>query len=104
MLCHFQVAKVARFGTKPAGILEVIGKNVALELLPLAVAKQSIELWRCFDSWNQVFLRCPACLNRRMQREPVLGVRSKRDDVSRFSDPSKQIAAENFHRHISGET
>ena len=34
--------KSARFGTEPAAILDVIGKNVALELFSLAVAKQDV--------------------------------------------------------------
>src|SRR5678816_2614015 len=39
LLCHFQVPKAARFRTEPAGILDMVWKNVALELFSLAVAK-----------------------------------------------------------------
>src|SRR4029450_12510407 len=47
LLGHSQVAKCTRLGTEPTGILDIIGKNVALELFSLAVAKQYIQLrWR----------------------------------------------------------
>src|SRR5262249_35404957 len=54
LLGYFKVAKCTRLGTKPAGILDVIWKNVALELFSLAVAKQPIQLrWR-FNGWDNM--------------------------------------------------
>src|SRR6516225_7372735 len=89
LLGHFKIAKCTRLGTKPAGILDVIGKNVALELFSLAVAKQYIQLrWR-FNGRDNVFLRRTARVDRRMQREPVIRVRPECDHVPRFPDRPK---------------
>src|SRR4029077_522310 len=89
LLGHFKVAKCTRLGTKPAGILDVIGKNVALELFSLAVAKQYIQLRWGFNGWDNVFLRRTARISRRMQREPIIRVRPECDDVTRFPDRPK---------------
>src|SRR5215475_9288115 len=89
LLGHFKVAKCPRLGTKPAGILDVIWKNVALKLFSLAVAKRYIQRrWR-FNGWNHMFLRRTARVSRRMQREPVIGMRPECDDVVRFPDRPK---------------
>ena len=40
----------------------------------------------------------------RLQSEPVISVRSECDDVTRFPDRPKQIAAENFHRYTARKT
>ncbi|KAG0505401.1 MAG: hypothetical protein Udaeo_12570 [Candidatus Udaeobacter sp.] len=67
----------------------MIWKNVALELFSLTVAKQAVQLsWR-LDGWDNMFLRSAARVDRRLQREPVIGVRAECDDVVRFPDRSK---------------
>ena len=67
----------------------MIGKDVALELSSLAVAKEDFQLsWRR-DGWDNVFLQRTARVDRRLQREPVIGVRAECDDVARFPDRPK---------------
>src|SRR5215472_16839545 len=81
LLGHFKVPKAARFGTKPAGILDVIGKNVSFQLVSLTIAKQDVELSWHFDGGNNAFLQRTPRVRRRLKREPVIGVRAERDDV-----------------------
>ena len=70
-------------------MLDIIRQNVALKLFSLAVAKQNVHLsWR-LDGWDNVFLQRTACVDGRLQREPVIGVWAECDDVVRFPDRSK---------------
>src|SRR5262249_57708231 len=56
LLGHFKVAKCTRLGTKPAGILDVIGKKVALKLFSLAVGNGSIQLRRRVNGSHNLLL------------------------------------------------
>src|SRR5947199_636979 len=103
LLNHLEIAKGPRLGAKPAGVADVIGQDFALELLSLAITKQNVQIGRRFDRWHNAFLRRTASVGRRLQREPIIGMRAERDDVARFPDRPKQIAAKNFHWHVAGE-
>ena len=103
LLNHLEMAKTLRLGAKPARAANVIGQDFALEVFSLAITKQNVQLsWR-FDRRHKPFLRYPAAVGRRLQREPIISVRAERDDVARFPDRPKQITAKDFHRHVAGE-
>src|SRR5438874_13221499 len=104
LLGHSQVAKAACFGTKPAGIMNVIGKDLSLQLFALAIAKQDVELSWHVDTWDNAFLRCASSIGRRLKREPVIGVWAECNDVARFPDRPKKIAAKNFPGDAAGKT
>jgi hypothetical protein len=89
LLDHLEVPKAARLGTKPAGILDVVGKNLSLKLVSLTIAKQHVELSWHFDGWDVAFSQRTPNIGRRLECEPVIGMRSKRDDVARFPDRPK---------------
>src|SRR4029077_13022773 len=81
----------------------MIWKNVALKLFSLAVAKQDVQLsWR-LDGWDNMFLGRAARVDRRLQREPVIGVRTEYYYVEFVLDWAEQIAAKIFHRHAAGK-
>ena len=83
--------------------MNVIGQNFALELLPLAIAKQGIQFgWR-LDRRRHAFPQGSTTVSRRLQGKPVISMGTERDDIARFSDRPKQIAAKNFHRNAPGK-
>ena len=84
--------------------MDVIGENLSLELVSLAIAKQDVELSWHVDAWDNAFLQCTPTIARRLEREPVISVWTECDDVARFPYRSKKIAAKNFHRDAAGET
>ena len=97
------MAKGSRFGSKPAAGLDVIGQNLAFEQSSRRVSKQGLQLGRGINRWHNSLFRRPAAFDWRLQGEPVMGMRTERDDVAGFFDWAKQIAAKNFHRHTSGK-
>src|SRR5436190_1841881 len=97
------MAKGSRFGSKPAAGLDVIGQNYLLELRTRIILKQGLQLGRRIDRGHDMLLRCATTVGLRLQSEPVMGMRTERDDVAGFFDWAKQIAAKNFHRHTSGK-
>src|SRR5437899_429301 len=103
LLNHLEIAKGPRLGAKPAGVADVIGQDFALELFSLAITKENVQIGRRLDRWHNVFLRRTASVGRRLQREPIIGMRAERDDVARVPDRPKQIAAKNVHVHVAGE-
>src|SRR5206468_3190574 len=101
---HFKMAKGARFGAKPPTSLDVTGQNFALELPTLTICKQRIQLGWSIDRRRYALLQRAAAIGWPLQSEPVVGMRPERDDVARFFNRAKQIAAENLHRDRAGET
>src|SRR5207302_2658014 len=86
---HLEIAERPRLGTKPPAVADEIWQNFALELFPLAIAKQNIQLgWR-FDRRHHAFLHRAATVNWRLQGEPVIGMRTQSDDIARFLDRPK---------------
>src|SRR5262249_55189359 len=101
---HLEIAEGSRLGAKPAGVADVIGQDFAFEVFSLAITKQDVQLgWR-FDGGHNAFFRSALSVRWRVQSEPVISVWTQRDDVARFPDRPKQIAAKDFHRHVAGET
>src|SRR5437762_64721 len=90
-------------GAKPTTGLDVIGQNYLLELRTRIILKQGLQLGRRIDRGHDMLLRCATTVRLRLQSEPVMGMRTERDDVAGFFDWAKQIAAKNFHGHTAGK-
>src|SRR5947208_10014790 len=97
------MAKSLRLRTEPAAVADIRGQDFALELFALTIVKQDLQLSRRFQSRHNAFLQSPASVHRRLQGEPVIGMRSKRDDITRFPDRAKQVSTENLHGHAPHE-
>src|SRR5438045_9167945 len=95
------MAKGSRFGSKPAAGLDVIGQNLAFEQSSRSVSKQGLQLGRGINRWHNSLFRRPAAFDWRLQGDPVMGMRTERDDVGGIFDCARQLAAKKFHRHTS---
>src|SRR5438445_4325409 len=104
LLDHLEIAKSARFRTEPAAVSDIGRQDFALELFSLAIVKQDLHLSRRFQCRHNLFLQRTARFDRCLQREPVVGVRTERDDVTRFPDRPKSIATKKFHWHAACES
>src|SRR4030095_5619334 len=68
LLDHLKMAQGPRLGTKPAAVLDVIGKDFLLELFALAIVKQRMQFCMRMDRRHQALLCRPAAFSRRLQR------------------------------------
>src|SRR5205823_10909523 len=103
LLDHLEMAKSPRLRTEPAAVADIHGQNFALELFSVITLKQDLQLSRSFQCRHNAFFQSAASLGRRLQREPVICMRSERDDVARFPDRPKEVSTENLHGYAPRE-
>ena len=103
LLDNLYSADIARFGAKPPASADIIGQNFALELRPLTIGKQRLQIGRRIDRGHDPLFRRAAGLRLRLQHKPVMRVRIERQEERRLPDRGKKIAAKNFHRDAAGE-
>src|SRR5205823_8449012 len=86
LLNDLQVANGPRLRTEPATGLNISRQNFALYGGALTIGQKHLQLlrrtdhWYCFLSWHT------AAINRRVQSEPVVRMRTHGDDVTGFSN------------------
>src|SRR5262249_30981214 len=103
LLNDLQIAKSSCLRTEPAACLKVSGQNFAFDCSALAVSQELFEVYRGANYRHRLLPRRAASIGRRLQGEPIVGMWTQRDDVMGFSNRPKEIAAKNFHRHVTGK-